>query len=88
MRRQGLGKNGLKVFSSHHLSFGIANAILLEALLTFLGVGLPPQTVSWGTLLQSVRANFDCWWLAIFPGLAIFFTVYTFNRLGELIAEE
>jgi peptide/nickel transport system permease protein len=70
------------------LSFGIANAILLEALLSFLGVGLPAQMVSWGTLLQSARLNFDCWWMAIFPGLAIFFTVYTFNRLGELIAEE
>ena len=70
------------------LSFGIANAILLEALLSFLGVGLPAQMVSWGNLLQSARVNFDCWWLAIFPGLAIFFTVYTFNRLGELIAEE
>jgi peptide/nickel transport system permease protein len=70
------------------LSFGIANAILLEALLTFLGVGLPAHLVSWGTLLQSARVNFDSWWLAIFPGLAIFFTVYTFNRLGELIAEE
>jgi peptide/nickel transport system permease protein len=70
------------------LSFGIANAILLEALLSFLGVGLPAQMVSWGTLLQSARMNFDCWWLAIYPGVAIFFTVYTFNRLGELIAEE
>jgi peptide/nickel transport system permease protein len=70
------------------LSFGIANAILLEALLSFLGVGLPAQMVSWGTLLQSARLNFDSWWLAIFPGVAIFFTVYTFNRLGELIAEE
>ncbi|MDZ7880377.1 MAG: ABC transporter permease [Saprospiraceae bacterium] len=70
------------------LSFGIANAILLEALLSFLGIGLPVEMVSWGTLLQSARINFDAWWLAIFPGLAIFFTVYTFNRLGELIAED
>jgi peptide/nickel transport system permease protein len=69
------------------LSFGIANAILLEALLSFLGLGLPAEMVTWGTLLQAARVNFECWWLAVFPGLAIFFTVYTFNRLGELISD-
>jgi peptide/nickel transport system permease protein len=69
------------------LSFGIANAILLEALLSFIGLGLPADMVSWGTLLQAARANFECWWLAIFPGLAIFFTVYTFNRLGEMLSD-
>jgi peptide/nickel transport system permease protein len=69
------------------LSFGIANAILLEALLSFLGLGLPSEIVTWGTLLQAARTNFECWWLAIFPGLAIFFTVYTFNRVGELISD-
>jgi peptide/nickel transport system permease protein len=69
------------------LSFGIAHAILLEALLSFLGLGLPAEMVTWGTLLQAARTNFECWWLAIFPGLAIFFTVYTFNRLGELISD-
>lgn len=70
------------------LSFGIANAILLEALLSFIGLGLPAEMVSWGTLLQAARVNFECWWLAIFPGLAIFFTVYTFNRLGEMLSED
>lgn len=69
------------------LSFGIANAILLEALLSFIGLGLPADMVSWGTLLQAARINFECWWLAIFPGLAIFFTVYTFNRLGEMLSD-
>ncbi len=70
------------------LSFGIANAILLEALLSFIGLGLPAETVTWGTLLQQARAHFDCWWLAVFPGMAIFFTVYTFNRLGEMLSNE
>jgi peptide/nickel transport system permease protein len=69
------------------LSFGIANGILLEALLSFLGLGLPAEMVTWGTLLQAARSNFECWWLAIFPGLAIFFTVYLFNRLGEVIQD-
>jgi peptide/nickel transport system permease protein len=69
------------------LSFAIANGILLEALLSFLGLGLPAEMVTWGTLLQAARSNFECWWLAIFPGLAIFFTVYLFNRLGEIIQD-
>ena len=70
------------------LSFGIANAILLEALLSFIGLGLPAETVTWGTLLQQARSHFECWWLAVFPGMAIFFTVYTFNRLGEMLSNE
>lgn len=70
------------------LSFGIAGAILLEALLSFIGLGLPAETVTWGTLLQLARGHFECWWLAVFPGLAIFFTVYTFNRLGEMLSND
>ena len=69
------------------LSFGIAGAILLEALLSFIGLGLPAETVTWGTLLQQARVHFDCWWLAVFPGTAIFFTVYTLNRLGEILSD-
>ncbi len=70
------------------LSFGIANAILLEALLSFIGLGLPSETVTWGTLLQQARTHFDAWWLAVFPGMAIFLTVYTFNRLGEMLSND
>lgn len=65
------------------LAFGIANAILLEAFLSFLGIGLPPSEVTWGKLLNFARNQFSAWWLAIFPGVAIFFTVTIFNLLGE-----
>lgn len=68
-------------------SFGIANGVLLEAFLSFIGLGLAAEEVTWGTLLMSARTDFSYWWLAIFPGLAIFLTVYTFNRLGEILTE-
>lgn len=69
------------------LAFGIASAILLEALLSFLGIGLSPEEVTWGTMLNVARSNFRAWWLALGPGLAIFFTVTIFNLLGEGLSE-
>ena len=68
-------------------SFGIANGVLLEAFLSFLGLGLPPEQVTWGTMLQDGRADFGNWWLIVFPGFAIFFTVFTFNCLGEKLSD-
>ncbi|MCB9230072.1 MAG: ABC transporter permease [Bacteroidia bacterium] len=65
------------------IAFGISSAILLESSLSFLGIGVPPDVVTWGSLLQSARGNSSAWWLAIFPGLAIFATVTVFNLVGE-----
>ncbi|HQU60135.1 MAG: ABC transporter permease [Phaeodactylibacter sp.] len=65
------------------IAFGVASAILLEAFLSFLGIGVPPQQVTWGSLLNLARAQFSAWWLAIFPGFAIFITVTIFNLIGE-----
>ena len=42
--------------------------------------------MSWGRLLSAARTNFSAWWVALFPGLAIFVTVLVFNRLGEGIS--
>jgi peptide/nickel transport system permease protein len=65
-------------------TFGIANAILIEAALSFLGLGVQPPTASWGGILALAREYIDvAWWLATFPGLAIFFTVTAYNVLGE-----
>jgi len=69
------------------IAFGIAASILLEALLSFLGVGLPPDSVTWGTMLNLARSAPKAWWLAIFPGLAIFITVTLFNLIGEGLTE-
>lgn len=65
------------------IAFGVASAILIESSLSFLGVGVPPSTVTWGSLLNAGREQFSAWWLVIFPGLAIFLTVTIYNLLGE-----
>ncbi len=65
------------------IAFGIAAAILTEAFLSFLGIGVAADQVTWGSLLNLARAKFQAWWLALFPGFAIFFTVTIFNLIGE-----
>jgi peptide/nickel transport system permease protein len=65
------------------LSFGIAGAILLEAFISFLGIGTAPDDVTWGTMLNVSRSNFRAWWLALAPGMAIFVTVALLNIVGE-----
>jgi peptide/nickel transport system permease protein len=65
-------------------TFGVANAILIEAALSFLGLGIQPPTPSWGDILAVGRQHIEvAWWLATFPGLAIFVTVTAYNLLGE-----
>ena len=66
-------------------TFGIAGAIFIEAALSFLGFGVAPPTPSWGQMLSlgvSTTGRF-LWWLTLFPGLAIFFTVMAYNLVGE-----
>jgi peptide/nickel transport system permease protein len=65
------------------ISFGIASVILIEAFLSFIGIGLPPDIPTWGSMLNMGRQNPTDWWMALFPGLAIFVTVLTFNLLGD-----
>ena len=66
------------------IAFGIASAILTESFLSFIGIGVPPEQVTWGSLLSASRiASIKAWWLALFPGVAIFVSVTVFNLLGE-----
>lgn len=65
------------------VSFGVASAILTESGLSFLGIGVPPEQVTWGSMLSSARGYPQAWWMAIFPGFAIFITVTIFNLIGE-----
>ncbi|MCB0397632.1 MAG: ABC transporter permease, partial [Flavobacteriales bacterium] len=65
------------------VAFGIASAILVESALSFLGIGVPADIVTWGSLLFSGREHFAAWWLVVFPGIAIFVTVTVYNLLGE-----
>ena len=65
-------------------AFGVGWAILAEAAMSFLGVGLPAPAVSWGGILSS-SPNWiqQAWWIALFPGLALFLTVGAYNLLAE-----
>lgn len=69
------------------IAFGVASAILVESGLSFLGIGVPPTTVTWGSLLSAARSATGAWWLAVFPGIAIFTVVTVFNLLGEGIRD-
>lgn len=69
-------------------SLAIANAVLAESSLSFLGLGVQPPTPSWGSMLNTARGYLaDAPWLAIFPGLAIFLTVLAFNLVGDGLRE-
>ena len=65
------------------VALGIAGAILLESGLSFLGIGVPADTVTWGSILNDARSNTFAWWLAVFPGAAIFITVLSYYLVGE-----
>lgn len=68
-------------------SFGVASAILAETTLSFLGLGLVDDP-SWGQLLnQAVQSSNFNWWLAVFPGGAIFLTVFAYNLVGEALRD-
>lgn len=65
-------------------AFGVGWAILAEASLSFLGVGLPGPATSWGGILSAAPNYIDeAWWIALFPGLALFLTVSAYNLLAE-----
>lgn len=69
------------------IAFGIAAAILIESTLSFLGVGVSAETVTWGSLLALARQSPSAWWLALIPGCAIFVTVTVFNLIGEALTD-
>ena len=64
-------------------AFGVAGAILAESGLSFLGVGVPAEAITWGSLLAGARSHTAAWWLVVMPGLAIFLTVTLYNLLGD-----
>ncbi|HZV12907.1 MAG TPA: ABC transporter permease subunit, partial [Candidatus Kapabacteria bacterium] len=64
-------------------AFFVAGAILTESTLSFLGFGVPATIVTWGSVLNEARGATYAWWLAIFPGFAIFLTVLSYNLIGE-----
>ena len=67
-----------------YASLLIPASILFEAYLSFLGLGVPEKTPSWGRMVSDATGIFDvAWWLMLFPGLFLMFTVLAFNLLGD-----
>ena len=91
---EALGISEYKIVSQHvlpniitpivvALAFIAARAILLEATLSFLGIGIALDEQTWGSILAGARLNFKAWWLAVFPGICIFLTILSLHQLGE-----
>ena len=69
------------------IAFGIASAILIESGLSFLGIGVPADIVTWGSQLNQGRANLEAWWVIVFPGIAIFITITVYNTIAEAMRD-
>ncbi len=70
-------------------TFEVARMIISEAALSFLGLGVEPRVVSWGSMLADGRQYLDvAWWLATLPGVAIMVTVLGINLLGDWLRDE
>jgi peptide/nickel transport system permease protein len=94
-----LGATDLRVIVCHILpniiqpvvvqaAIGMAGAILAEATMSFLGLGVPPPTASWGAMLNDGRAHlFDAPHLVIFPALAVMLAVLSFNFIGDAMRD-
>lgn len=94
-----IGAGDLRIMARHVLpnvaapvivqtSVSLAFAILSEAALSFIGLGTQPPEPSWGRMLADGRGFIqDAWWIAVFPGLAIFAVVFSFNVLGDALRD-
>ncbi len=94
-----LGASDLRIFVRHILpniiqplivqsAIGMAGAVLAEATLSFLGLGVPPPAASWGSMLDGARSHlFDAPHLVIFPALAVTLCVLAFNFLGDALRD-
>ncbi len=94
-----LGASDLRIIVSHILpniiqpvivqaAIGMAGAILAEATMSFLGLGVPPPTASWGSMLNDARSHlFDASHLVIFPAVTVMFAVLAFNFIGDALRD-
>lgn len=88
-----LGFSGWRILSKHVLPnilptllvltcFSVAGAIITESTLSFLGIGLPVETVTWGKMMAQGR-NMENWWMVVFPGLTIFIIILCLNIVAD-----
>jgi peptide/nickel transport system permease protein len=94
-----LGASDLRILARHILpnmiqpvivqgAIGMAGAILAEATMSFLGLGVPPPTASWGSMLNDGRSHlFDAPHLVLFPAMAVMLAVLSFNFLGDALRD-
>jgi peptide/nickel transport system permease protein len=94
-----LGASDLRIVVRHILpniiqpvivqaAIGMAGAVLAEATMSFLGLGVPPPTASWGSMLNDARSHlFDAPHLVIFPAVAVMLTVLSFNFIGDALRD-
>lgn len=94
-----LGASDLRIFLRHifpnivqplivQSAIGMAGAVLAEATLSFLGLGVPPPTASWGSMLNDARSHlFDAPHLVVFPAIAVMLCVLSFNFIGDALRD-
>jgi peptide/nickel transport system permease protein len=94
-----LGASDLRVIARHVLpnivqplivqsAIGMAGAVLAEATLSFLGLGIPPPAASWGSMLNDARSHlFDAPHLVVFPAMAVMLCVLSFNFIGDALRD-
>ena len=94
-----LGASDLRIFTRHILpnivqplivqaAIGMAGAVLAEATLSFLGLGVPPPTASWGSMLNDARAHlFDAPYVVVPPAIAVMLCVLCFNFIGDALRD-
>jgi len=94
-----VGANDLRILTRHILpnilqplivqaAIGMAGAVLAEATLSFLGLGVPPPTASWGSMLNDARSHlFDSPHLVFFPAVAVMLAVLSFNFIGDALRD-
>jgi peptide/nickel transport system permease protein len=94
-----LGASDLRIFARHILpnilqpiivqaAIGMAGAVLAEATLSFLGLGLPPPAASWGGMLNDARSHlFDSPHMVVFPAIAVMLCVLSFNFIGDALRD-
>ncbi len=99
MAARAIGASDLRIIFRHIMpnalgpvlvsaTLGVAAAILIESSLSFLGIGVPPPTPSWGNILTSGKEFLEfAWWLFLFPGLAITITSLSYYLVGEGIRD-
>ncbi len=92
----GVGLTGMRIVRSHMwpkliqnvtpvLAFGFGHAVLAESTLSFLGLGLPLDEISLGSMMHGARHYPQAWWAVLFPGLVVFWIVWTCNRFGDYL---